>query len=196
MKVTVQQALFHHFVQPVSWIARIAAINRRTAWNHVHASPKSHVKAWGSRSSAEQRSAIKEAKQFMKGKGKVSKAVVPARQNQPVATHRPKIPLALLQAMIDIEVGKRIQADDTFTAYSVTKLLRALNPHHEIDHSDVQTRVRSEMAAYNHYEMVFLNWNGEAARTWRLKQVGPVMQIRTSQSAQLPSGIRITDDDE
>src|SRR5258707_9949530 len=173
MKISVQQALYHHYVQSVIRIAAIALINRRTAWNHVHAAPKSKVKAWGRRGSAEQRAAIREARKFVKGKGKMSNAFVPASQNQKAGTNRPKISLGLLHAMIDIEVGKRVQSGNTFTAYSVTKLLRALNPNHEIEHSDVQTRVRSDMGSYSNYEMVFHNWNSEAARTWRPRQVGP-----------------------
>ena len=198
MKVVVQQALFHHFGQPVSRIANLAVINPRTAWNHIHAAQKSYIKAWNNRSSAEQDAAIKEAGLIMKGNPIMSNSIVPTKRNQPVRTHRGKIPAAILHPMIDAEISKRIQANDSFTAYSITLLLRAMNPNHEIVHNEVQARVRFIMLGYGNYELVFQSWNGENARTWRPIQAPSAAPIQLSvhpQPAQLVSGIRIVDDE-
>src|SRR5581483_4433367 len=152
--VVVQQALFHHFGLPVSKIANLAAINPRTAWNHIHVAQKSHIKAWNTRSAAQQTTAIKEAELIIKGK-------------QPVRPRRAQIPAQILHAMIDAEIDKRVQANDSFTAYAITLRLRSMNPDHEIVHSEVQARVRYVMLAYGNYEIVFQNWNGQNARTFR-----------------------------
>ena len=168
MKVVIQQALFHHFGLPVGRIANLAAINPRTAWNYIHVAQKSHIKPWNTRSAAQQDIAIKEASLIIKGK-------------QPMFARRAQIPAQILHAMIDAEINNRVQANDRFTAYAITLLLRAMNPDHEIVHSEVQARVRYVMLAYGNYEMVFQNWNGQNARTWR--------------PAQIASGVRIVDDD-
>jgi len=207
MKVSVQQALFHHFIQPVGRIAHLAAINRRTAWNHVHASAKSHVRAWNNRPAAEQDAAIQEAEQVMKGNVTLCNSITPSRNNHPVRTHRAKIPAGILHAMIDAEIDKRVQANDTFTAYSVTKLLRSMNPNNEVSHGEVQARVRYIMLAYPNYEMVYQNWNGKNARTWKPTQapssgvvgaVSPGAPVKIGvqhQPAQLPTGVKIADDE-
>jgi hypothetical protein len=198
MKVVVQQALFHHFSQPVSRIANLAVINPRTAWNHIHAAQKSHIKPWDTRSSAEQDAAIKEAELIIKGNQMMSNSIVPSKRNQPVRTNRAKIPATILHAMIDAEISKRVQANDTFTAYAITLLLRAMNPNHEIVHGEVQARVRFVMLGCSNYELVFQSWNGENAKTWRPTQAPSATQVQLSaqpQPAQLTSGIRIVDDE-
>ncbi len=198
MKVVVQQALFHHFRQPVGRIANLAVINPRTAWNHIHAAQKSHIKTWDTRSPAEQDAAIKEAELIVKGNQMMSNSIVPTKRNRPVRTRRAKIPAAILQAMIDAEISKRVQADDTFTAYSITLLLRVMNPGHEIVHSEVQARVRFVMLGYSNYELVFQSWNGENARTWRPTQAPTAIPVQFSVQPQpvlLTSGIRIVDDE-
>ena len=198
MKVVVQQALFHHFGQPVSRIANLAVINPRTAWNHIHAAQKSHIKPWQTRSPEEQDAAIKESEVIAKGNQMMSNSIVPTKRNQPVRIHRPNIPAAILHAMIDAEISKRVRANDSFTAYSITLLLRAMNPNHEIVHSEVQARVRFVMPGYSNYELVFQSWNGESARTWRPTQAPTVIPVQFSfqpQPAQLTSGVRIVDDE-
>lgn len=186
MRVIVQQALFHYFGQPVSKIANLAAINSRTAWNHIHSAQKSHIRAWDRRSSLERDAAIKEAELIIKGNQMMPNSIVPSKRNQPVRTRRDRIPAPILHAMIDAEIDKRVQANDTFTAYSVTLLMRSMNPNHEIAHDEVQARVRFVMDAHLNYEMVFQNWKGTNARTWRPIQPQP---------AQLAAGTRIVDDE-
>jgi len=166
MKISVQQALYHHFVQPVRRIAGLAAINPRTAWNHIHAGQKSKVKPWANRSSSERDAAIAEADKIVKALPPVPISIKRRR----IGTGRARIPAGPLHAMIDAEITKRVGADDTFTAYSVTKVLRALNPGNDVVHKEVQARVRYVMESYSSYEMVFENWNGMKARTWRPKQ--------------------------
>lgn len=120
MKMPVQQALFHHFVQPVSRIANLAAINPHTGWNHIHAAPKSRVKAWASRPTAEQDAAIAEADLIVKGNPSMCISRNSAR--------RARIATGQLHAMIDTEISNRVQADDTFTAYSITSCCRRSTP--------------------------------------------------------------------
>src|SRR5436853_1267629 len=86
MKVAVQQALFHHFIQPVSKIAGLAGIHPRTAWNHIHAAQKSHVRPWANRPSAEQHAAIAEAEQIVKGNPSANKSIVRVKGKQIVRT--------------------------------------------------------------------------------------------------------------
>jgi hypothetical protein len=197
MKVVVQQALFHHFVQPVGMIANLAAINPRTAWNHIHAAQKSHVKPWDNRPAAEQDAAIKEAEKIVKGNRIVSNSIVPQR-GQSVRTRRARIPAVILHAMIDTEISKQIQANATFTAYSITLLIRAMNPSNEIAHNEVQARVRYVMIGYSNYELVFQTWSGKSARTWRPMQAPTAMPVQFGvqpQAAWLTAGIKIVDDD-
>ncbi len=170
MKVAVQQALFHHFVQPVSKIAGLAAIHPRTAWNHIHAARKSHVKSWASRPSAERDAAIAEADQIVKGNLLLNKSSAPNKRKSPTSTRRSRIPAPVLHAMIDTEIAARVQANDTFTAYAITKRLRSLNPANDIVHREVQARVRYVMTGYINYEVIFQNWSGKQARTWRPTQ--------------------------
>jgi hypothetical protein len=85
---------------------------------------------------------------------------------QLVNPQRAPVPILVLWSWVDGEVLAQVNAQNTFTAYSITKLLRAQHPDHEIPHAYVQARVHYIMEIVHHYAMTWEMWNGEPARTY------------------------------
>lgn len=122
--------------------------------------------------------------------------------NSLVQPQREPVSLEALWQWVDHEVAEQVTAQNVFTAYSITKLLRARHPEYEIVHYYVNIRVHLIMEIVNHYAMTWQNWNGEAARTYAPlcvvsksseKSVLPsVIPVRTSEPARLaPVSVRI-----
>ncbi len=76
------------------------------------------------------------------------------------------VPTPQLWDWIDCEVLENINSQKTFTAYGITKALRAQHPKHEITHYYVQARVHYLMECVNHYALSWEIWDGEPARTY------------------------------
>jgi hypothetical protein len=77
-----------------------------------------------------------------------------------------EVPTPQLWEWIDCEVLEHINAQKSFTAYSITKRLRAQHPEHEITHQVVQARVHYTMEFVSQYAMTWEMWGSEPARTY------------------------------
>jgi len=93
-------------------------------------------------------------------------AIVPASQNLPTQPNRTPLTAQELWDLVDTELLVQTTAGNTFTAYTITKVLRANHPELEIQHIDVQARVHYQMEFDLRYEIVWQDWNGEPARTY------------------------------
>lgn len=120
-----------------------------------------------------------------------------ARKQQQITTPGRRLPpTSLLWAWVDAEVKEQMRAQQVFTAYSISKILRAQHPDYEIQHFLVQERVHERMPSINHYVMTWQVWNGEAARTY-----APLVVVSRSATAGgranlLAQSVRIQWDDE
>lgn len=87
------------------------------------------------------------------------------------ATLRQAISISDLIVLVKKEVSYRIATKNTFTAYTITKLLRQQNPGYEIYHEDVRDIVHDYMQtsilpATPSYQAVQQPWNGDVAKTY------------------------------
>lgn len=143
--------------------------------------------------------------------------IVPTNNNLPVPAPRTPLTAQELWDLVDAELLVQTSAGNTFTAYTITKVLRANHPELEIQHIDVQARVHFQMEFNLNYQMGWQDWNGEPARTYYpyptlsnglAQQTGAALpptvapaatnptQPQQNPSQQLPPGlVHIQDDD-
>ncbi len=100
---------------------------------------------------------------------------------------REPVSLEALWQWVDQEVAEQVSAGNVFTAYSITKILRARHPQQEIVHYYVNIRVHLIMEIVSHYGMTWQLWNGESARTY-----SPLVVVSKSEEKSLsPAAIPV-----
>ncbi len=111
--------------------------------------------------------------------------IVPSNSNLPAQPNRKPITAQELWDLVDAELLVQKTAKNTFTAYTITKVIRANHPELEIVHEEVQARVHFQMEFDPDYEMDLQDWNGQPARTYFPIGTGPNSLFGTATNVQV-----------
>lgn len=76
------------------------------------------------------------------------------------------MPDSQLEGLVEEQVKAMLDADKTFTAYTITTSLRTANPYLEIEHDRVRNWVETLSAEYDYEVLEIGDFAGQLARIW------------------------------